>query len=100
MLGGYLLNLAGLGEREVPQLEASSSSGLCCNNHNLHSTCGDQPIKCDGVNLDQLVKARNVGLLKLSPEDEVEGELIYHQHGLLCNAVARKHFSGQYFVLF
>ncbi|CAA3029739.1 histone-lysine n-methyltransferase atx1 [Olea europaea subsp. europaea] len=82
-----------LGEREVPQLEASSSSGLCCNNHNLHSTCGDQPIKCDGVNLDQLVKARNVGLLKLSPEDEVEGELIYHQHGLLCNAVARKHFS-------
>ncbi|KAL2467526.1 PHD finger family protein [Forsythia ovata] len=82
-----------LGEREVSQLEASSSSGLCCNNHDLQSTSGDQTIKCDGVNLDQLVKARNVGLLKLSPEDEVEGELIYYQHRLLCNAVARKHFS-------
>ncbi|CAA2933856.1 histone-lysine n-methyltransferase atx1 [Olea europaea subsp. europaea] len=50
-------------------------------------------IKCDGVDLDLLVKARNVGLLKLSPEDEVEGELIYYQHRLLRNAVARKHFS-------
>ncbi|CAI9764057.1 unnamed protein product [Fraxinus pennsylvanica] len=82
-----------LGERAVSLLEALSSSGLCCNNHKRQSTSGDQTIKCDGVNLDLLVKARNVGLLKLSPEDEVEGELIYYQHRLLCNAVARKHFS-------
>lgn len=79
-------------DREVSQLEASSSSGLCCNNENLQETSS----KCKGINLDQLVNARNLGILKLSPGDEVEGELIYYQRRLLCNASTRKRISGLY----
>lgn len=32
-------------------------------------------------------------LLNMSPVDEVEGELVYYQHHLLCNAISRKHLS-------
>ncbi|KAI3460615.1 hypothetical protein Pfo_017278 [Paulownia fortunei] len=84
---------AGFRGREVSHLEASSSAGLCCNNHNLQGTSGDWISICKGVDLDQLVKARNLGMLKLSPADEVEGELIYYQQRLLCSAVARKRIS-------
>ena len=56
--------------------------------------------KSDGENLEQLVKARNTGVLELSPEDEVVGELIYFQNRLLGNAVARKNLSGLFFTPF
>lgn len=84
---------AALRDREVSQLEASSSSGLCCSNDNLQAKSSDQISRCESVNLDQLVKARNLGILKLSPGDEVEGELIYYQQRLLCNAATRKRIS-------
>ena len=48
------------------------------------------------VNLEQLAKAKKQGILKLSPVDEVEGEIIYFQNRLLGNAVARKHFTGPF----
>jgi hypothetical protein len=48
------------------------------------------------VNLEQLAKAKKLGILKLSPVDEVEGEIIYFQKRLLGNAVARKHFTGPF----
>lgn len=32
-------------------------------------------------------------IINMSPIDEVEGELVYYQHQLLCNAVARKHLT-------
>lgn len=35
-----------------------------------------------------------MGVLDSSPEDEVEGEIVYFQHRLLRNAVARKQFTG------
>ncbi|GER37777.1 Phd finger protein, partial [Striga asiatica] len=82
-----------LREREASQLGASSSSGLCCNNDNLQRTSSDRTSKCSGVDLDQLVDARNTGILKLSPADEVEGELLYYQHRIISNAVLRKHIS-------
>uniref|UniRef100_A0A5B7AIV8 PHD finger family protein n=1 Tax=Davidia involucrata TaxID=16924 RepID=A0A5B7AIV8_DAVIN len=80
-------------DREISPLEASFSSGICCNQrnqHSQHSTSSDMVYKFDGVNLEQLVKARNMGVLEQSPEDEVEGELIFYQHKLICNAVERK----------
>ncbi|KAA8538560.1 hypothetical protein F0562_028246 [Nyssa sinensis] len=79
----------GLRNREISPSEASSSSGICCNQRNQNSTSTDVISKF-GVNLEYLVKARNMGILELSPEDEVEGELIFYQHKLICNAVARK----------
>ncbi|CAA0809914.1 PHD finger family protein [Striga hermonthica] len=82
-----------LREREASQLGASSSSGLCCNNDNLQRTSSHRTSKCSGVDLDQLVDARNMGILKLSPADEVEGELLYYQHRIISNAVLRKRIS-------
>ncbi|KFK42174.1 hypothetical protein AALP_AA2G220700 [Arabis alpina] len=49
--------------------------------------CGDA--------LCQLSKARKLGILDLSPEDEVEGELLYHQMQLLGTAVSRKQLSDK-----
>ncbi|CAN4119519.1 unnamed protein product [Withania somnifera] len=82
---------------EVSKIEASSSSGICCSQHSQHSTSGDL-LKMKGACPEQSVKASAMGLLELSPADEVEGELVYYQHRLLCNASARKHFSDNLIV--
>ncbi|KAF5954913.1 hypothetical protein HYC85_007769 [Camellia sinensis] len=74
-------------------LEASSSSGICCNQRIEHLNSSDMISKFDEAKFEQLVKARNIGVLEMSPENEVEGELIFHQHRLLCNVAARKHLS-------
>ncbi|RVX22588.1 Bromodomain-containing protein 1 [Vitis vinifera] len=55
--------------------------------------CMPYRISSDEHFIWQLVKARNTGVLELSPEDEVVGELIYFQNRLLGNAVARKNLS-------
>ncbi|XP_031273102.1 uncharacterized protein LOC116131586 [Pistacia vera] len=83
----------GSGEGEISRLEASSNASVCCNHHSQHPKCNDAICKFDGVNLEQLVKARKLGVLELSPLDEVEGEIIYFQHRLLGNAVTRKRFA-------
>ncbi|KAL2339843.1 hypothetical protein Fmac_007783 [Flemingia macrophylla] len=46
--------------------------------------------KPDEVNMEQLVRARKMGLLEFPPQDELEGELVYFQYRLLQNAVAKK----------
>ncbi|CAI9114672.1 OLC1v1015446C2 [Oldenlandia corymbosa var. corymbosa] len=85
-------------EREFSQLGASSSSGICCNGHSQHSqqsAAADWIPKFNEVNFEQLVKARNMGVLQLSPSDELEGELKYYQHKLMSNAVRRKCFMDE-----
>ncbi|XP_057490593.1 uncharacterized protein LOC130776403 isoform X2 [Actinidia eriantha] len=77
-------------DQEISTLEPSSSSGLCCNQRVEHLTPSDMISKFDGPKLEQLVKARNMGVLEMSPEDEVEGEIIFHQHKLLCNVITKK----------
>lgn len=78
---------------EISPMETSSYVRVPCNHQSQHSTCTEMICKSDGENLEQLVKARNTGVLELSPEDEVVGELIYFQNRLLGNAVARKNLS-------
>lgn len=92
------LPLDDLRQGEVSQIEASSSSGICCSQHSQHLSYGD--LKMNGACPEQLVKASAMGLLELSPEDEVEGELVYYQHRLLCSAAARKRFSDHLIVKF
>lgn len=48
--------------------------------------------------MDQLARDEKVGLWDFSPEDELEGELIYFQHKLLQNAVAKKRLTGVSFL--
>ncbi|KAL9394423.1 hypothetical protein Peur_013708 [Populus x canadensis] len=85
--------LEGSKDREISHLEASSNPSVFCNHQNKHSKCNDLISNSSEVNLEQLAKAKKLGILKLSPVDEVEGEIIYFQKRLLGNAVARKHFT-------
>lgn len=78
---------------ETSSLEASSNAGVCCDHQNIHSMCNDL-YKSDEVNREQLLKAEKMGDCKLCSADEVKGEIIYFQLRLLCNAVAREHFTG------
>lgn len=86
--------MAGSSEGEISRLEASSHASVCCNHQYKHPKCCDNICKSDEVTLEELVKARKMGAQEPSPEDEVEGELIYYQNRLLSNVVARKHFTG------
>ncbi|OIW04477.1 hypothetical protein TanjilG_01650 [Lupinus angustifolius] len=67
------------------------SEDIICNQHQ-YLTCLDD-CKSDQMNMEQLVRAREMGVFKYSPEDEVEGELIYFQHRLLQNAVKRRQIA-------
>ncbi|KAG5544577.1 hypothetical protein RHGRI_017117 [Rhododendron griersonianum] len=78
-------------DQEFSSLEASSSSGICDQHIERLDSCDISEF--DGGKLEQLAKARNMGVLEMNPEDEVEGEIIFHQHRLLCNLVGRKSIS-------
>ncbi|XP_022747157.1 uncharacterized protein LOC111296845 isoform X2 [Durio zibethinus] len=84
-------NRVGATEGDLSCLVASSNAIVCCSHQSEHSKCNEK--SCTSDDLEQLDKASKLGALKLSPEDEVEGEIIYYQHRLLGNAVARNHFT-------
>lgn len=57
----------------------------------LHSSCiGDKNHALDAAEMDQLAKAKELGILELSPEDEVEEEILYLQSRLIDKEVAIK----------
>ncbi|XVE55411.1 hypothetical protein DITRI_Ditri03aG0156500 [Diplodiscus trichospermus] len=86
-----LTEFDGAKEGDLYRLAASSYASVCCSHQRDHSQFNEK--SCTPDHLYQLVKARKLGALKLSPEDELEGEIIYYQHGLLGNAVARTRFT-------
>ncbi|XWS15072.1 hypothetical protein CRYUN_Cryun35bG0062800 [Craigia yunnanensis] len=81
----------GAPEGDLSRLVASSNASVCCSHQSKHFKCNEK--SCTSDDFEQLVKARKSGALKFSPEDEVEGEIIYYQHRLLHNAVARNRFT-------
>ncbi|XP_058089627.1 uncharacterized protein LOC131236460 isoform X2 [Magnolia sinica] len=82
----------GDGQREkgMPSTEATRPACICHNLQPWNSTYTDISCTSDATRGEQLVKARKTGILQLSPEDEVEGEILYFQNRLLDNAVASK----------
>ncbi|XP_023643425.1 uncharacterized protein LOC17894394 isoform X2 [Capsella rubella] len=66
-------------------LQGAGDHTIFHNHQNQSAHCGDT--------FRQLSKARKLGILDLSPEDEVEGELLYYQLQLLGTAVSRKQLS-------
>lgn len=78
-------------DHEVYSPELSSS----INELIEHLNSGDKISRFDELSsqLEQLADARNIGILKTSPGDEVEGELLFHQHKLLQNAVTTKRIA-------
>ncbi|XVF39427.1 hypothetical protein PTKIN_Ptkin01aG0033700 [Pterospermum kingtungense] len=83
----------GAGEGDLSRLASSSNASVCCSHESIYSKCNEK--SCTSDDLEQLVKARKLGALKLSPDDEVEGEIIYYQHRLLGNAIARNPFTDK-----
>ena len=79
--------------------QASSSAGVCCGHQRQHFDCNGTSYKSGGFNPKQLVNKKIGGIIKLSPEDEIEGEIIFYQLRLLANAVSRKRFTGILIVL-
>lgn len=85
--------------------DGGTSHGLVSVNAIDSSNLRNQQLKCNSQNrgsgggdVEQLAKARKMGLLELSPNDEVEAEIFYYQHRLLRNARARKPISGLSFL--
>ncbi|KAK8705471.1 hypothetical protein V6N13_049073 [Hibiscus sabdariffa] len=81
----------GARERDLSRLVASSNASVCCSHQCEDSKCNKKSCQSDDLVLS--VNARKLGAIKFSPEDEVEGEIIYYQHRLLGNAVARNHVT-------
>ncbi|MBA0551201.1 hypothetical protein Golob_022096 [Gossypium lobatum] len=84
-------NRVGAKEGDLSRLVASSNASVCCSHQSEHSMCNEKSCPVDDLELS--VKARKLGALKFSPEDEVEGEVIFYQHRLLGNAVSRNHVT-------
>ncbi|RWR84172.1 zinc finger protein [Cinnamomum micranthum f. kanehirae] len=76
-------------EKGMFTMEATCSANSCYNHQAWHSSDTNGTLT-DGKG-EQFVQARKMGILEFSPEDEVEGELLYFQNRLLDNAVASKH---------
>ncbi|XVF36831.1 hypothetical protein REPUB_Repub19eG0092300 [Reevesia pubescens] len=86
-----LTEFDGTREGDLSCLLTSSNASIHCSDQSEHSKCNEKSCRSDDLEL--LGKARKLGALKLSPEDEVEGEIIYYQHRLLGNVVARTCFT-------
>ncbi|KAA3465285.1 Protein Jade-1 [Gossypium australe] len=84
-------HFTGAKERDLSRLVASSNASVCCSHESEHSMCNEKSCLVDDLELS--VKARKLRALKFSPEDEVEGEIIFYQNRLLGNAVSRNHVT-------
>ncbi|XP_042394539.1 uncharacterized protein LOC121985265 [Zingiber officinale] len=62
-----------------------------CIKQGLPCSCTDTKCSLGGAKFDQTSKVKNVGLLELSPQDEVEEEIVYAQSKLLDIAMTIKH---------
>ncbi|KAM6542936.1 hypothetical protein CsatB_007383 [Cannabis sativa] len=76
----------------MSRFEVRTNASDCCIHPTKDSRCG-MTCKADGVTLEELISSRKTGILDFSPNDEVEGEIIYYQNRLLSNAVARERFT-------
>ncbi|EPS72069.1 hypothetical protein M569_02683, partial [Genlisea aurea] len=63
--------------------------------YNLPESSAGVTTACDAVNLEESTSARNQDIIKLSPADEVEGELVYYQQRLLRNFSLRKRLCDE-----
>ena len=75
-------------EEGTKHLQDAGDHTTCCNSQSQRAGCGDT--------FCRLAKARKLGILDMSPKDEVEGELLYYQLQLLGTGVSRKQLSGDF----
>lgn len=76
-------------EEGTKHLQDAGDHTICCD---YQSQSAERGTYC------QLAKAGKLGILDMSPKDEVEGELLYYQLQLLGTGVSRKQLSGDFFI--
>ncbi|KAL5984035.1 hypothetical protein ACLOJK_018137 [Asimina triloba] len=82
----------GLFQKKNSILECDGDEkGVLSSSRPWNSSCTDLKSTFNDARGRQLGKARELGILDVAPEDEVEGEIVYFQSRLLDNAVALKH---------
>lgn len=86
-------------EGEISCCQESSNAGSCYDRQHQHLDCNNVSCNSGGFSPKQQVNKKIDGIIKMSPEDEIEGEIIFYQHRLLANAVSRKWFTGILIVL-
>lgn len=74
--------------KTIRSVATNSVVSASCDHQPLRSFCSEKNLFMDATKDCQLAKARETGVLELSPEDEVEGELLYLQSRLRNKAVA------------
>lgn len=90
-----------LGHCEERMLSTKASD--VCTRHLASPLCPQVNSILDPRQLNQLAKAKQMGLLEFSPEDEVEGEILYLQNKLVDSAFTVRHSFGKktkYYVCF
>ncbi|KAF9601388.1 hypothetical protein IFM89_019241 [Coptis chinensis] len=82
-----MINFDSNGVKERESFNVLSKNSGCC------SPCADPDHTSSDLKLEQLVEAKRMEILELSPEDEVEGEIVYLQNKLIDRAVTSRRFS-------
>ncbi|KAI3834693.1 hypothetical protein MKW92_007876 [Papaver armeniacum] len=81
--------------KDVPVTESPFPGTHGDDDQDGNSTCITADCTLDGITLKKLEMAKKMGVLDLSPEDELEGQLIYLQNKLLDNTIASKRHSDE-----
>ncbi|KAI3991006.1 hypothetical protein MKX01_026190 [Papaver californicum] len=79
-------------EKDVPNTESPFPGTHGDDDQDGNSTCITTDCALDGITLEKLEVAKKMGVLDLSPEDELEGQLIYLQNKLLDHTIASKRY--------
>lgn len=79
---------------EISRCQESPDAGSCYDHQHQHLDCKDLSCNSGEFSPKQQGNKKIGGIIKMSPEDEIEGEIIFYQHRLLANAVSRKRFTG------
>ncbi|XP_056162707.1 uncharacterized protein LOC115664492 isoform X2 [Syzygium oleosum] len=83
----------GLKGGETSRVGSSCGASVCCDHQNGQIICNTGDCKSAGEDSESLVNAGRSRVLEMSPNDEVEGEILYFQRRLLGNAIDRKRYS-------
>ncbi|KAK9081895.1 hypothetical protein Syun_030732 [Stephania yunnanensis] len=77
-------------DQQENSLEVAFPASTCCGDQDCHPHGSGVNLTSNTVKTDALDHISKMEILRLSPEDEVEGQLIYFQNKLLDCAVATK----------
>lgn len=81
-------------DKVVGNTDSPSPVNQGSDNQDDNPTCTDSDCALDDMKFKKLEMSRKMGVLELSPDDEVEGELIYLQNKLFEHTISSKSYCG------